>query len=153
MLCLVPRNSLFNCSQQLMRAYRLNKKVVCPRLDRLYHSAGVRVARQKDDGQCPAEFGQSALKLQAVQARHSYVEKNATRKAFIRPPIEQMLGRRMGDDPIARLFQASLNSSSKRTVVVDEVYCANQISNPQAPVSRIRSSYHCAAGSSRELRI
>src|SRR5215469_11464121 len=55
----------------------------------------------------------------------------------------------MCHDPIARLFQASLNSSSKRTVVIDEVYGgANQILNPQAPVSRIRSSYHRAADSS-----
>jgi predicted component of type VI protein secretion system len=70
------------------------------------------------------------LQFEAAQARHLHVEQDASRLLSVREAIQQLLGRRIGFDVIARQFQPALDRCPKRSIVIYYVNKARQFPSP-----------------------
>ena len=94
------------------------------------------------DRQDRSEFDEAVLQFEAAQSRHLHVEQDASRHFGVRQAIQQLLGRRIGFDVIARPFQPALDGRSKGSIVIYHVNKARQL--PLLAVKSKQSRYLCS---------
>src|SRR5882757_2831728 len=72
----------------------------------------------ENDRQDRTALNEAVLQLGAAQSGHLHVEQDASRRIGVRQAIQQLLGRRIGFDVIARQFQPALDRRPIRSIVI-----------------------------------
>jgi hypothetical protein len=119
-------SSLRHCpldgTKQLIRRYRLGQEIIRSGLDGLHGGRDVCIACEKHNGERRAEFAQTALQLRTAQTRYPDIEKDAAGTALIRQTVQQMLGRRICRDFVARFLQTAFDGRSEGSIIVNHIY-------------------------------
>ena len=109
-------------SKQLIGRYRLGQEIIRSSLDSLHRGLDVCMACEKHNGEHRAEFVQTALQLRTAQTRYPYIEKDAAGTALIRQTIQQMLGRRICCNFVARFLQTAFDGRSEGSIIINHMY-------------------------------
>jgi len=85
------------------------------------------MARNEDDRQHRTALDEAILQVEAAHPRHLHVEQDASRRVDVRQAIQQLLGRRIGFDVVARPFQPAFDCRPIGSIIIYYVNKARQL--------------------------
>jgi hypothetical protein len=113
-------------TKQLVRRYRLGQEIFRTRLDSLHSRRDIGIPGEKHDWKRRAKLAQATLQLRTAQTRYPYIEKDTAGAVFVRLAVQQMLGRWIGCDVVARFLQTAFDGRPEGRIVIDDMHKPRQ---------------------------